>query len=128
MTIGALLFLALILGLIAAAAALVIRRAETALPDPADIHTRTGLAHMMTGIIAWAALISLMVVATFVGGLILPAITAAATAFALFRNWGARLTSLYRTQLPLAATALLIAITEWLYLITLMQLDPYQIR
>lgn len=122
------ILLALLLGLASATLALAIRRAETAMPDPGDIEIRTGLMHMLTGLIAWAAYLSLFVVAVFVSGLILPALAAAALAAALLFNWGSRLIPLYRLQIPLAATALLIAIAAWLALITLFVSEPFTLR
>ncbi|MEO0912954.1 MAG: hypothetical protein AAFY59_08185, partial [Pseudomonadota bacterium] len=91
------MFLLLMLGMACASFALVVRRAETARPDPSDIHVRTGLMHMLVGIMAWGALLSLMAVAIFVMGLVLPGIAIALIAFALTRNYGSRLFSVYRT-------------------------------
>ncbi len=123
MTTGGLLVLAMALGLACAALALVVRRAETAHPDPADIQVRTGLAHMLIGIVAWAALISLLVTTVFSAGLILPAVTILFLGLALLPDYGLRLRSLYRSQILLAVTALLIAIVQWLNLISLFSED-----
>ncbi|QHQ35552.1 hypothetical protein [Algicella marina] len=124
MTGAALLSLLLVLGLACAVFALVIRRAETAAPDPSDIQIRTGLGHMVTGILAWTALVALLVVAVFATGLILPAIAVAALLALARVEFGTRLATVYRSQTALSVTALLIAIVEWLALTSRMQVEP----
>lgn len=109
-------------GLSAAGFALALRDAEERHPASDDIEVRTGLAHMMIGILSRVALIAIFAAGVYVLGAIKPvAISVFLTLSLHFTNFGDRLIPVYRLQLPLVIAALISGLWLWFSLITLIQ-------
>ncbi len=112
-------------GLVSGTLALVLRQAEMRHPAPGDIQAKGGLGHMLVGVFAGLALVSIAVVAIFATGIILPIIVATTLLLAgRFIDTGGALTVLYPYQLTLAIAATVAALLLWLNLITLILGEP----
>lgn len=115
----------LVLGSLAALAALALRRAEERHPDPDDYHVRGGLAHMLVGLLAWFGVVSFVVISISFAGAMVPLVLWTCAWFAVTRiNYGDRLVPYYRLQMSFAAAAVLAALVLWLATINTIQGVP----
>ena len=113
-------------GLFAGALALILRRQEVRYPARGDIRAKGGLDHMLVGVMAGLALVSIGTASVVMVGIVLPGVLAAVALLAdRMVDLRGVLAPLYPFQLTLAVIALICALCLWIAVITLTQGGSY---
>ena len=113
-------------GLFAGALAMILRRQEVRYPARGDIRAKGGLEHMLVGVMAGLALVSIGTASVVIVGIVVPAVLAAVALIAdRMVDLRGQLAPLYPFQLTLAVIALICALGLWIAVITLTQGGSY---
>ena len=113
-------------GLFAGALALILRRQEVRYPARGDIRAKGGLDHMLVGVMAGLALVSIGTASVVMVGIVVPAALAVIALVAdRMVDLRGMLAPLYPFQLTLAVIALICALCLWIAVIALTQGGSY---